>query len=218
MAGKSKYTFKNEKYFSKIDNEKNAYFLGLIFADGSMNDKLKTLSINLVETDKEILELFIREIYKDRELRKVNPRKKEYKIQYQATVTSRIIYEDLKLYNLCQNKSEIGQWVNENWIPEDLFHHFIRGYFDGDGCIYHNKTSGDKVVTFTGNHVFIESLRRFLVSKLGLRKGNISKRYEKGFSSTLAFGGVKQVERLRDYLYKDATVYLKRKKLKFNEL
>ena len=218
MAGKSKYTFKNERYFSKIDSEKKAYFLGLIFADGTMNDKLRTLSINLVEDDKEILQLFTEEIYEDRLLREVKPRKVEHKTQWQATVTSKLFYEDLTKFNLCQNKSEIGQWLNENLVPKSLIPHFIRGYFDGDGCIYHNLSTGDKVVTFTGNHIFIENLRRYLVIELSLKKGNISKRYKEGFSSTLSFGGAKQIQKLKEFFYKDSTVYLKRKLLKFNEL
>jgi hypothetical protein len=218
MAGKSKYTFKDENFFEKIDSEEKAYFLGLIFADGSLNNKLKTLQLTLVEEDSDILEYFIRNIYLDRELRTIYPRSVNHKVQKQVTITSRIFYESLLVYHLSQNKSENGIWVNEGLISKELFHHFIRGYFDGDGCIYHNNKSGDKTVSFTGSHVFIENLRRFLVVELSLNKGNISKRYKDGFSSTLTFGGLKQVEKIKKYLYKDSNIYFKRKLLKFNQL
>lgn len=215
MSGKSKYTFKNERYLENIDCEKKAYFLGLIFADGSLNNKLCTLQVALVQDDDYILKNLCNEVYLDRNLRVIYPKKPTHKIQSQMTITSKLFYNDLLKYNLNQNKSKIGQWVNERLIPKELISHFIRGYFDGDGCIYHNKSNGDKTISFTGNSIFIENLRRFLVTELDLRKGNISKRHKDGNSVTLSFGGLKQIAKIKEFLYKDSTIYLERKFIKF---
>ena len=37
-------------------------------------------------------------------------------------------------------KDEYNEW--ENSIPDNLMNHFIRGVFDGDGCMYHTLKQG----------------------------------------------------------------------------
>ena len=78
---KHNYKFKDENFFDVIDSEEKAYFLGLIFADGSLNDKLRTLQLSLVDSDSEVLEKFIKLIYHDRELRTIWPKKWNHSIQ-----------------------------------------------------------------------------------------------------------------------------------------
>lgn len=46
---------------------------------------------------------------------------------------------DLRSYGLTNNKS-YNAFIPEQQIPNDLIRHYIRGYFDGDGSVYYNKT------------------------------------------------------------------------------
>lgn len=219
MAGKSKYIFNDMFFFEKIDTEEKAYFLGLIYADGSINNKLYTLQLNLIEEDKYLLDCLNNYIYKNRPLREINPRELNHKIQYQLTISSKKIYNDLNKLGIIQNKSIIGEWMIDNSVPSKLMNHFIRGYFDGNGCIYNNLKTKNKLVTFTGTTLFIEKLREFLVKNISLRKGNISNRNSSSlYNSTLVFGGNLQVERIKSYLYNNATIFMKRKKEKFNQI
>lgn len=45
-------------FFSKIETELQAYLLGFIFADGSINIQRHTLSIHINDIDSELFELF----------------------------------------------------------------------------------------------------------------------------------------------------------------
>lgn len=216
MAGKSLYTFKDINYFNKIDTEYKAYFLGLIFADGSINEKLKTLQLTLREEDSVVLDIFMNEIYIDRDVRIILPKNDKHSIQKQATVTSSILYNDLVRLGIQPNKSVVGGKLEAEYIPSNLIHHFIRGYFDGDGCIYINQKTKCRYVTFTGSTDFINQIKLLLKENIEIGKGNISFRNESStYNSTLSFGGNVQSIKIRDFLYKDATIYLERKKEKF---
>ncbi len=52
----------NDYYFSDIDTEDKAYFLG---TDGYINDKRKYVYLTLQETDKDILEKFNKFIFRN---------------------------------------------------------------------------------------------------------------------------------------------------------
>eukprot|EP01083_Nonionella_stella_P269665 912656_1 len=43
-------------------------------------------------------------------------------------------------------------------MPDKFASHFVRGYFDGDGCIHYRKVRKSCSVSFVGSHEFVESL------------------------------------------------------------
>ena len=94
---------------------------------------------------------------------------------------------------------------NTNWdaIPEELWHHYIRGYFDGDGSIWKQKRDNYWGINFTGSHYLINSLRDRLsvYTSLSIRE-NVS------VISTMNKTSIVQ---LINYMYNDATIYLDRK-------
>lgn len=121
--------------------------------------------------------------------------------------------------------------------------HFIRGYFDGDGCIWDGKPKimtvknekkpgqfRQKLVhnvkfTFTGNYNFINALQDYLVKTLGFKKTklNFSKAKNKNNTTsdsvcTMEYSGRGQVKKLYDYMYSDATLFGDTKKLKFEDI
>lgn len=50
------------------------------------------------------------------------------------------LWQTLNKYGCTPNKSLTLKFPNENiFKSKDLIRHFIRGYFDGDGCISYNK-------------------------------------------------------------------------------
>lgn len=213
------YKFKSERFFENVDSESKAYFLGLITADGSLNDKLKTLQLSLVEDDKHLLEEFVGLIYENRNLRKVdlyNKRDPNHKIQYQATVTSKLFYEDLKSYGLIQNKSNISHTIDLKRIPDKFIKDFIRGYFDGDGCVYLDKNKSLHI-SFTGNTSFLQQVRDVLSQLDGIGTQPIYyRRKENKINCTVAIGGNSQARILYNYMYNDANLYSIRKFKIFN--
>ncbi len=114
-------------------------------------------------------------------------------------------------------KTHILKFPSFQQVPEHLINHFMRGYFDGDGCIYVNpKKSGTNLFDVVGNHDFIASYKKTMFTKIGkasevkLRKCNCN-----GNIVALDLGGNQQLRKIYNFLYKDATIYLKRKKEKF---
>lgn len=127
-----KYTL-DESYFDEINTEAKAYFLGLLYADGYNNEERNCVQISLQEQDKEILELFNKEIKSNRPLLFLNLKKYNKNNQncYRLSISSVKISKRLKELGCLQKKS--FKIIFPTFLREDLIRHFIRGYFDGDG-------------------------------------------------------------------------------------
>ena len=65
------------------------------------------------------------------------------------------IIDDLVKLNIVQCKTLTLKYFEE--MPEHLHAHFIRGYFDGDGCVMPSTQGGR--ISFLGNKHFLESIR-----------------------------------------------------------
>lgn len=207
---KFNYKFKNERFFEVIDSEEKAYFLGLVTADGSINSKLHTLQINQIESNSYLLEILNNLLYLDRDLRLVFPKKDTHQVQKQLTATSKNLVLDLEKYNIVQNKSVKNMPINLDLIPKNLIRHFIRGIFDGDGCIHYNKNNKSLVLSIVGSTNVLFQIKNIL------QKGNIyfDSRSPK-YTGIFSVGGNLQMKDIFEFLYKDATVFLINKKNKF---
>jgi hypothetical protein len=111
-------------------------------------------------------------------------------------------------------------------LPEEMYKHFIRGFMDGDGCItikkinykYVRKTtwklSNAHEQTYKLKIGFCSTDKKFLedlAEKLNLDKIYMSKRMRKQYIYTLWIERKSEVDKVLEYLYRDATVYFKRK-------
>lgn len=215
-----KYTY-NENYFEIIDSEQKAYFLGLLMADGSIyNDKL-TLSLSGV--DGGMINAFGRAISNgEYPLYEYTP-KNSKQVAYRITISNKKICESLQRYTTWRNKS-LHLSPPEN-ISEPYIKHFIRGYFDGDGHIsywYYKQSKKDEQgigglkynFSITSTFAFCEWTMRVFAS-LGVNSYIIK---NKGNSHSLLVSGGIQVQKVLDYMYKDATIYLERKHSKYKEI
>ena len=86
-------------------------------------------------------------------------------------------------------------------------------FFDGDGwctnTTSHGKRKGSrKCIGVVSNYEFLDNLNIILNSEIGTR---INKVVERIGCSMLLYSSKKDVESLREYMYNDATIYLKRK-------
>ena len=84
----------NDNYFSIIDSEDKAYFLGLLYSDGCIHDSQSRFLISLQEEDKYILELF-KEKIKYTGYLYLRP-SEIHKNQYSLEITSKKLKDDLK--------------------------------------------------------------------------------------------------------------------------
>lgn len=97
-------------------------------------------------------------------------------------------------------------------IDENLKRHFIRGYFDGDGCIYKikNRKKSYIITIFTASKNFMNDLIDTF-NQVGI----ISHTYERNSGFAISFSKMQDILKFKDLIYSDSSIYLERKKIKF---
>lgn len=201
-----------ERFFQNIDTEEKAYWLGFLYADGCITDR--SIRIELSLTDLKHLETF-------RDTIKYYKAKFYYRSDGIRSVlyaiNSKIMIHDLKQLGCTSRKSLTICFPSENMIPCTLIHHFMRGYFDGNGCINVAMRTRSSF-SVTSNIEFLNGYQAALNE--GIHKTTtvkIQETHSEGIG-ILMLGGNQQVLRVYDFLYKDATIFLDRKREKFNIL
>lgn len=200
----SKYTL-NKDAFKIIDTEEKAYWLGFLYADGYVNDA-KGLELTLAAKDLEHIKEFRKFMQSDS-----NITFQEATNSYRLCLYSIELAKDLTRLGCYQNKSLTLKFPTEDQVPSHLIHHFMRGYFDGDGCISQNKKQ--KVFSVIGTSDFLDKYEEILLT--ALKKDTRNKRYKQGQAFSIVYGGNLQVNKIYNYLYNKATIFLKRKQQKF---
>lgn len=203
----------NIDYFKKINTEAKAYFLGLLYADGNIYKN--KLSISLQDKDKHILETFKNSILATNPIYKITKKEANRQLQWELSISGKNIVQDLLTHGLYPNKG--FSLTFPTTIPDYLIHHFIRGYFDGDGCIYHNPKRYDYLFSIVATKEVNIGIQDILIKILHLNKTNLynpPKMINKNLY-ILTYQGGNSVRKIRDYLYKNATIYLQRKYDKF---
>ena len=195
----------NDDYFETIDTEDKAYFLGLLFADGNVYTARHRVQITLANEDAYILKAFANciqytgKMYIDRE-------------KYSKLILpSKKMCTDLTRLGCTPNKSLTLQFPTE--VPNDLMHHFIRGYFDGDGHISRDKKLVNAYyhINMTSTEEFIVVLKNILTEN-NIDTGNSYKRYKnKEVSAHTVYVKNKSAKNFIDYIYSNATLFLTRK-------
>ena len=130
---------RNEYIFSTIDTEEKAYWLGFLAADGCISGNY--IIISLQAKDKNHLEKF--KAFLNVESASISTYlKKDTKgiaREYcRFSIGCKQMAEDLKKVGCVENKSLILM-PPENFIPEEFYLDWIRGYFDGDGGLNYSK-------------------------------------------------------------------------------
>ncbi len=206
--------FIDEDFLDDIDSEEKAYFMGLFYADGSNNVSRGKAYIKLAESDKEIL-LKLRSIVQpDKPLwfgKRDNPNHQD---QWMLYFDNKKFSNRLSELGCCTNKTHKIKFPT--WIDDRLCSHFIRGYFDGDGHvgIYNNRAA----ISIVGTEDFCMSIVNIL-SKINININKLYDRHKNGNNTrSIQFGGNRQVARFLNWMYKDATIYMERKFIKYNEL
>ena len=192
----------NDDYFETIDTEDKAYFLGLLFADGNVYTARHRVQITLANEDAYILKAFANHI--DYAGRLYIDREKYSKL----ILPSKKMCEDLTKLGCTPKKSLTVQFPTD--VPDSLLHHFIRGCFDGDGHV--SKRKGCFNVNFTASKSFMDTFIK-LLDDLGIKHTGAKKRYkDKEQSACSVYIRTESAKQFFAYIYKDATIYLTRKK------
>lgn len=195
----------NEDYFESIDNEHKAYWLGLITADGCVRNKDNhySISISLKKEDKYLLELFLNDIESNSKIY-INNRDICY-----ARVFSKKMFNDLNKLGIKPRKTG-----NEE-IPilnKELYRHFVRGFFDGDGTIFkkHNRKRHKCSIGFVCmNKKFIDDLLILIKNNININIPNFYKSQKNVYEpKTESFD---KCLKFVEWIYYDSTIAMIRK-------
>jgi hypothetical protein len=210
----------NENIFDMIDTEEKAYWLGFIYADGYIGSSDYKFELSLKYSDIEHLNKFNTFMGHNKNnvtsgIVKLNG--KEYK-RCRWIITNKHLWTTLNSYGCTPRKSLTLQFPKEEIFKgKSLIRHFIRGYFDGDGCIsYNNKEHTIMSIIFLGSEDFLSDLKIYLPLKydyvLSLANANTNNTITK----QITINGKNGLEIL-NYLYDKSKIHLNRKYERYTE-
>jgi hypothetical protein len=215
-----KYFIEDETFFSH-DNEQSFYWAGFIAADGCVDGKTN-LNITLSQKDHEHLLIFKDCLKTTYEVKLKSSIRKDLALDEneqprvflysKLNIYSKIITNDLEnRFNITPKKSQtitFPQWL----MNHSMVHHFIRGYADGDGCFCIGGGRKLSQIQFylLGSKEFLKTCQQiidlncnFIYDENRVKKG-------KGIF-ILKYEGNRNIAKITNFIYKDSTIFLKRK-------
>ena len=199
----------NERYFRTISLQSQAYILGFIWADGTVNPRTG-LRIMIQERDINILEYIRQELKSNAPIKIRTIRGMRYA---DFSVNRKAMNEDLYALGLASNKSKDNAAIPN--IPSNLLPSFIRGLFDGDGSIW--KKDKHYACAFNGGNKFLMWLSETL-ENANIRCNATRFRYGKDrpASCSIEVTNLSNIRRLKEYMEQN-TFSLDRKTQKLQD-
>jgi hypothetical protein len=123
--------------------------------------------------------------------------------------------DDLFRFDVIPRKSLI--YTFPKWMKiHPLKHHFLRGYNDGDGSFFipelpDGRKTEQVYFSMRGTPSFLTDARYILEQECDLEEREKDIRISSG-QGVLEYGGNGVISKIADYLYRDATIYLPRKR------
>ena len=204
-------------FFSTIDSEEKAYWLGFMYADGYVTGT-KIIGCKLsIKDENHLIKLRntlspTKPLYYDETSQGFGNNTKSVAL----IITNISLFNDLVNKGCIQNKSKLLTFPSKSIVPKELIHHFIRGYFDGDGSVTAGiNLKGHKriLMGIVGTQSFLSEVRK----TLSLEDTKYLYKYNNKDIHELKIGGTNVVKTIYNFLYRDATVFLERKYIKFKE-
>lgn len=194
----------NEHFFSSWSNEM-AYVLGLLYADGHLINapQIRAKYVCLTSVDLDRIETVRSLLGSQHQVIKTEERG-NYKAKYLIRIGNANLFKSLEAIGLTPHKSMTMQFPN---VPDRNLPAFIRGYFDGDGCVYVRKISSTrpthlKTIFTSGSKKFLIKLQKYLKEKAKMEGGGL---YEHGSTKgtyQLRYAARDSI-RLFQYMYKN---------------
>lgn len=200
----------NDPNFLKTDNmDLKWYLIGLIFADGCLS-KQKDCSerITIVLTDRDIIDTLNPIVCPERKVYVQKGRKEAHSDAYGLINTNPAVLAELKSLGLVQRKSTVI-----NFPKVESPRSFIRGYFDGNGCVRKmpiNKIDyGYLQISFTtGSENFAFGLKDLLEIFSYHPKLTYDNRHHAMY---IKLHRQAEIISFRNWIYEDTNLFIKRK-------
>lgn len=195
----------DDAYFEAIDTEDKAYWLGFLLADGNIHRGQMTLKLQ--RSDRTHLEKIKLALKSEHPIHDGVCDGNLYSVFF---IGSKKLCKDLIRLKMTPQKSLTLTMPS---IPSNLNRHLIRGYFDGDGCIYakHDKPNHKRWSIFSGSRKIVASMKRLL------HRAGISTHFNqqgKGFNIYTSKRAT--IRALYQYMYNGSSIWMDRKRRKFS--
>lgn len=202
-----------KRELQSIDTQEKAYLLGLFYSDGHVGIGQNQCRITLKLEDKELI-LHLQKLFPFFYIHYDRGTKIEMG-NYTKFLKNDLINNGCFPRKSFENKDKLH-------IPKlksDLMRHFIRGYFDGDGGCTLSHSGGKtqkRVYIYSASLDFLGEIQKTL-SEYNI-ESNVSTQPTTGIPiyklgiSTLSY------KRFYKFLYEDCSIYMKRKKSKFDSI
>ncbi len=221
LLGKKRKELNNQKsIFKKFDTEQECYWLGYIYGDGCLiiDRGYKYISVICKSSDKKHLQKLANWCSVSlNERSSFDKRTKKKYFAIQMRITNELDCNLLQSKGLKSRKSVLSMKIPN--IDKSCIHHFIRGYFDADGSvgIFKRKSHNDQLrfSICNGHPDILENIAQYLRFKC-----NSILTVNKHSSANcwiIATAGNSVCYQLYNYLYQDASIYLKRKQQIFEK-
>lgn len=209
----------DESFFSRIDNELSAYWLGFVSADGWVGNQ-GDLIVHIQADDEHHLHLMRRALNSNAPITYIDNTK-----SVRFAVYSKRLTDDLRRLGLRHDKSKSQQFPV---IPENMHKHFIRGLLDGDGSIKIQKRmklnprdkskrypTTEYKITFCGTASTMLLINLIISNKCAVNTVTVQRRPS---LAVVEWSGLVQCKKILNWLYSDASAALNRKKQLANKI
>ena len=194
--------------FSKINNAAAAYWLGFLYADGSIKKDKNEIALELKEEDIKTVQDFHNYCKNNNTIRKhiIKRNGKEY-ISYVSSFSNAEVKQNLAKLGCTPQKSLILTFPTEEQVPQEFIYDFVRGYIDGDGYIQYDFNKHRYRIVICGTKEFLKGL----INRLELFEyTSIDKDYNSNIY-LLTISNKENVYSLLEKIYDNSEYHLERK-------
>lgn len=201
---------RNKNFFNKLDREPQSYWLGFFCADGGFHPKLKQFGFQLAAKDHTHLDKLARIFslnIKDGSTFDVRTQKTYH--WSKLMIYCKKMVSTMMAHGIPANKTKELDGSIFDVLPERTLHHFVRGYFDGDGCISKVGIAEYRIVIL-GTYDFLDRMRTFINDRIPVDFTRPMKRGSGVYG--IAICGTDRINVFKDWMYNESKICLERKR------
>lgn len=183
---------------------------------------MMSFKLSLAKNDSYIIKQFKNDINSNHPIHLYVSKRKNQQATTEIILNNHKFYNDLTKVGVYPRKSLTLKFPTKEQVSPNLIHHFIRGYFDGDGCITFQNVKELKYpnIHICGTCEFLESLRICLIEhgidiKIPLDKRHLNRKEINMYDFRISHHSL--IISFYSFIYKDATRFLIRKKKRFDD-
>ena len=194
----------NEDYFKEINDPKKAFWLGFLCADASIKRSRNNIYVEITQKDDYLLNELVEDTSFTGKVRIAKPHKSRYsqKEYYAVSMFNSKFVSNLLNSGKTLKKHDLE--IIPKSIPDKFIPDFIRGYFEGDGCIFLSDKD-NWILKISGNYNLLDNIRYFIRRDVYDMVNNIQT--DKSVHS-LVFHGNKVSEKIINYMYYEEELHI----------